>query len=35
MIIAVPGEIKKDKYNVALAPSAVESIRAAGHTILM
>ncbi len=35
MIIGVPREIKKDEHRVALAPAAVEAIRAAGHTVLM
>ncbi|MBT3820274.1 MAG: alanine dehydrogenase, partial [Nitrospinaceae bacterium] len=35
MIIGVPKEIKKDEHRVALAPAAVEAIRAAGHTVLI
>lgn len=35
MIIGVPREIKSDEYRVAMLPSGVEELTAAGHTVIV
>ena len=35
MIVGVPCEIKPDEYRVAMLPSGVEALVAAGHDVLV